>query len=88
MNLHNYKPLSKSKKERAQKFFEICYEKRPIIFKNFQIDYKARSFGVDDLKYNLKLSIKNDTIFYKCRNTKHLIGWIMNNSQKDILKIE
>ena len=88
MNLHNYKPLSKSKKERAQKFFEICYEKRPIIFENFHIDYKARSFGVNDLKYNLKFSRKNATNFYKCKNTKNLIEWIINNSQEDILKIE
>ena len=88
MNLHNYKPLSKRKKERAQKFFEICYEKRPIIFKNFQIDYKARSFGVDDLKYNLKFSRKNKTDFYNCYNTKNFTEWVINNSQKDILKIE
>ena len=88
MNLHNYKPLSKSKKERAQKFFEICYEKRPIIFKNFHIDYEARSFGVNDLKYKLKFSRKNATNFYKCKNTKNLIEWIINNSQEDILKIE
>ena len=88
MNLHKYKPLSKSKKEKAQKFFDICYEKRPIILKNFQIDYKARFFGVNDLKYNLKFSRKNATNFYKCKNTKNLIEWMINNSQEDILKIE
>lgn len=88
MNLHKYKPLSKIKKEKAQKFFEICYNKRPIILKNIRINYKANSFGLSDLKYNLKIFNQYTGCSLNCRNSDHLVKWIINNSQRDILKIE
>ena len=62
-------------------------KKGQLKFKDF-LNYKANSYGVDELKYNLKILSKDKQDFFSCKYNNHLSEWIINESQKDILKIE
>lgn len=88
LNLHKYKSLSRKKINLAQKFFEICYLKRPIKLPQINFNYKSKSLRVDELKYNLKILSKDESTFFGCKHITHLTEWMINKSQRDILKVE
>ena len=88
LNLHKYTSLKQRQKELAQKFFDICYFKKPFEMPKILFDYKSKSFGINELKYNLTILSKSKEDFFNNKNNKILSQWMITNSDTDILNTE
>ena len=51
-------------------------------------DYKSKSFGINELKYNLTILSKSKEDFFNNKNNKILSQWMITNSDTDILNTE
>ena len=81
--------ITKTKTKRVStKFLIFVILRNHLKCPRFFFDYKSKSFGINELKYNLTILSKSKEDFFNNKNNKILSQWMITNSDTDILNTE